>query len=82
MEGSALIVVEDTPRGGAVLQHDLPCHGLGLGFGRLGLGARRGDSGVLVGQHFSFDGPQAPDGASHLHLCTAVGFQDGLGHIS
>src|SRR5215831_4030333 len=78
MEGSALIVVEDTPRGGAILQHDLPGHGLGC----LGLGALRGDSGVLFGQYCSFDGPQAPDGAPHLHLRMAVGFQDRLGHIS
>src|SRR5215831_9616410 len=49
MQWSTLIVVENATRGSTILQHNLSCHGLGLGLGWVGRGDRR----VLFGSHCS-----------------------------
>ena len=86
MQGPPLIVVEDATYRRAIIEHHLLRRLIRLDcVGRGGLAWRREQRGRLrrppFGQDFPFERAQPPDGAPHMHLGVAVGFQDRLGHI-
>src|SRR5947208_307620 len=94
MERAALVVVEDAPDRGAVVQDHLAGRGLrdrgrialvgGLGPGRLRRRYRRwpGGGSAPMLQDRLLDPPQTADLLTHLDLGMAVGLEDRLGQIT
>ena len=86
LQRAPVIVVEDAPDGGTVIENDIPRRGGGCPFGRSRLDERRrrrvGRIGHPLRQYLTLDGPQATHVLTHLDFRVAVGFQHRLRQVA